>query len=182
VPVLLLVSFALARPAGWIASDFSSGTEGWEVRGAAAGPVWESREGNPPGSILATGESVRGWYFRAPAKFYGNRSRFYGRTLRYDVKLSDFDREAKDDVVLRGGGVALVYDDRAVPLPMWSGRFIRLSVGEGWEKRVGEMRMEATRADFETVLRSLTDLEVRGGSGHGTAPVAPMWASVAAGL
>jgi hypothetical protein len=187
-PLLVLISFALARPAGWIVSDFSTGTEGWEIVGGAVGPTWTSHEGNPPGSISAEGEGLAGWYFHAPAKFYGNRSNFYGRTLRYDVKFGDFDREAKDDVVLRGGGLTLVYDDRTVPLPLWSGRFILLSASAGWEKRVGAMRTEATRAELEKVLKSLTDLEIRGGSANGTSATyldnvsfdAPMWA-VAAG-
>ena len=190
VLAVVLGQAALALAPDWIASDFSSGTDGWEIRGAGVGPVWESYEGNPPGSISAAGEggvsSGPGWYFHAPARFCGNRSTFYGRTLRYDLKVRDSDRGAKDDVLLRGGGITLVYDDKSVPMPMWSARFIRLSIDGGWQKRVGSMRTEASRADFETVLRSLADLEIRGGSSNESSTFldnvslnAPMWASAA---
>jgi alkaline phosphatase D len=110
------------------------------------------------------------WYWRAPAKFLGNRSNLYRHSLSYDLKASGVSRETRDDLVLEGAGMTLVYDDPLPPGPTWSRRTVLLSEFGGWKKRTGMTRVPATRADLQSVLGALSGLEIRGGSGEAMAP------------
>lgn len=183
---------ALADPARGAVSDFASGPEGWTVRGPAMGPVWQSHEGNPPGCITAAAMDAGGaWYWHAPARFYGNRAEYYGSALSYDLKVEGFTRPGSDDVILRGGGMTLLFDDRTPAGPGWLTRVVPLSDGVGWRRRVpsgrGGMSVPATRSDLRAVLGALTDLEIRGGTADGSASAAldnvalngPAWVSAA---
>ena len=170
-PLVLAAVAGVSLAGGPVTSEFATGTDGWQVRGPAVGPTWEGDDGDPPGSISAVTAGTGGdWYWKAPVSYHGNRLDCYGRTLRYSVKhepmsFGDPQDESQDDIVLRGGGLTLSFDDESPVMPMWTGRYIPLHENAGWAKRSGTMRMPATRADLQTVLGSLNSLEIRGGSG-----------------
>lgn len=170
-------------------SDFRAGTDGWRVAGMAMGPVWEPQEGNPPGSISATGmEPGATWYWLAPARFGGQRLGYYGRTLRFDVLATGLDSASmgsasRDDVILRGGGMTLVYNDRTPVTGYWMTHAVPLTETQGWQKLVGGMRGPVNRSEFRRVLASLEGLEIRGASGNGVTYLdnvalnSPLWAT-----
>lgn len=70
-----------------ISSSFSIDSENWSI-----GPRADSF-GSVSGSGIPEYESTGGgddyWYFRAPSKFYGDLSSFYGKSLSFDMKQSN---------------------------------------------------------------------------------------------
>src|SRR4051794_13015953 len=150
----LICTRALGAWTGAVVSDFSHGTDGWTVRGPVMGPAWEPHEGRPPASIMAAStDPGREWYWHAPDRFLGNRSDVYGRTLRYDVRVSSvpesFDVNPEDDVILHGAGTTLVYHAPELAATGWMTRIVPLTEAAGWQKRSGPVRAPATRRDFQ---------------------------------
>lgn len=148
-------------PLGLVASTFDTDDEDWTVVNDAYAPVYHAEGGNPGGYISATdkGQGLY-WYWRAPAKFYGDFSMAYGRTLTFDLKQSPVGQANRDDVILTGGGIQLIYNTPYNPGADWTSYSILLHESAGWiNKATGSA---ATQAEIQTALSALSDLQIRG--------------------
>lgn len=158
----MTASPALAQLAS---STFNVDAEGWLVQGDATSaiPDYNAAGGNPGGFISAD-DSVAGgvWFWRAPAKFLGNKSAAYNETLTFDLIQSLTTTQFNDvDISLAGGGITLVFDTPNNPGTDWTPYSILLNESAGW--RVGNLAGAAPSAlQMQTVLSSLTDLRIRG--------------------
>lgn len=149
---------------GWqIVETFDTGLGGWSFVADVAEFRWQPDGGNTGGYAEAvdfsTGEV---WYFVAPEAFLGNRQGFYGGELAFDLKQSSTASQFDDaDIVLRGGGMTLVFDTPVNPGVDWTGYSISLTDTAGW--KVGSLGgAAATRADLLAVLGNLEALHIRG--------------------
>ncbi len=149
-------------PLGLVASTFDTGDEGWTVVNDAYSPVYYAQGGNPGGYISATDKQQgQYWYWRAPAKFYGDFSMAYGKTLTFDLKQTATTSQAdRDDVILVGGGIRLVYNTSYNPGTTWTSYSIFLHESAGWINTA--TGLIATQAEIQTVLSALSDLQIRG--------------------
>lgn len=150
-----------------VVSEFDNDAEGWTVTGDAqtATPTWEATGGNPDGHIVSD-DSVAGgvWYWNASERYLGDKSGFLNGTLEYDLRVSANDSQfSDDDIVLEGGGTTLVYDhgDQSThPRLDWTEYEVVLNASDdGWTNETGGT---PTRSEFDSVLSSLSSLEIRG--------------------
>lgn len=166
IQLLSLVS-ATCSAAPIVVSDFSSGDEAWLVTGdvTSAVPEYIGAGGNPGGFLRATDQAVGGvWTWDAPAKFLGDRSVSYGYSLTYDLRMRGSGPLFNDsDVILTGSGLAL-YLAQTPPVPAdvaWTSYTALLSETANW--RVGSLAgAAATKENVQSVLASLTRLQIRG--------------------
>ena len=150
-----------------VVSEFDNGPEGWTATGdTQTGSVaWQATGGNPGGHVVAD-DSVAGgvWYWNASEDFLGDKSGFLDETLEYDLNVSSTDSQFNaKDVILEGGGTTLEYDhgDQSThPGTDWTEYEVVLNASDdGWENETGDT---PTRSEFDSVLSSLSSLEIRG--------------------
>ncbi len=198
-PSRLLATAALALaalPLHAAISTFDAGPEGWSARGDVEGTLsWSATGGNPGGHAFIDDLTIGGvTYFVAPAAFLGNQAAALGTNLTFDLKqvypgaANQFDTA---DVILRGGGLVLVYDTPQNPANgAWTSYAVPLSA-PGW--KLNSLAGAAASADqLATALSSLTALEIRAeyqtgaDVGHldnvALVPEPGTWAMLAAGL
>lgn len=171
VPVVLLGTLLASWPGSALAtiveSTFDADDEGWTVTGDAQGgsvvPDYFSSGGNPGGYILADDNTTGGiWYWKAPAKFRGDHSDAYGRTLSFELTQtpthSQIDRV---DISLVGGGYTLVYDTAYNPGTSWTSYSVPLTELGGWS--VGALGAPGpSQSQMQQVLANIGDLQIRG--------------------
>lgn len=165
---LVLLGSAMAvneAAAATIVSTFDSDTDGWTASGDAVSlvPTWLALGGNPGGTIEVDDRTVGGvWYFEAPAKFEGNQSLVYGRSLSFDLyQRGSGPQFDAPDIVLQGGGFTLSLDAGTNPLPLesWRSYSIAFDEGAGWTVDGG---VGATKEQLLAVLGSLDRMRIRG--------------------
>jgi hypothetical protein len=167
---LFLCSFASASFAAPIlaSSTFDSDAEGWTALTTPASSAWTvaggavvnfSADGVPSGSIVVADPDNEWTYFVAPSSFLGNMSAAMGGSLtfdsRYVVPASAYVNEA--DVVLKGAGLALVYDATNSLPGTWTHFDIPLASG-AWRVADTFSGPLATDAQILSVLSSLDAL------------------------
>ena len=147
-------------------SNFNVDTEGWMIVGDAGGliaPVYHPAGGNPTGYISSIDEGTGGtWFFAAPSKFLGNKSWFYGKSLKFDLKQSATNSQFNDDdIILEGNGMTLAFNTTNNPGTNWTSYSVVLSASGGW--RVGDRNGRvSTQAEFRNVLCNVKRLWIRG--------------------
>jgi hypothetical protein len=143
-------------------STFDTNNEDWSTIGDAFSADYNATGGNPGGFISGVDQSLGStWYFRAPAKFLGNRLAAYGQTLTYDIIASDVpDNRGAADVILRGGGITLLYSGVRLPTTSWSHFSVVIKPGKNWV--LGDTNRKATAKQFKKVLANLEELDIRG--------------------
>ena len=147
-------------------SNFNLDSEGWMIIGDAGGilpPIYHTTGGNPTGYISSLDEGAGGtWFFSAPTKFIGNKSWFYGKTLKFDLKQSSRSSQFNDDdVIIEGNGIVLAINTRSNPQTSWTSYSMVLNESGGW--RVGDRNgRRATQSEFRTVLCNVKRLWIRG--------------------
>ncbi len=165
-----LTSFACGPTVPSYASSlFEGDDETWTVAGngdGAARPSFQATGGNGGNGNVCATDALAGdiFYFVAPPKFLGNTSSVYGTRLTFDLKTSSQFMLLKGrDVVLNGGGLALIQNFKDVPGRDWSPRSFTLDDKSGWlvdsSTSTGE---PATEEQVRTVLRNLTAIRLRG--------------------
>lgn len=143
-------------------SSFASGVEGWTLTGDARGPIWVAEGGNPGGYITGMAVSQGAdWAFRAPAAYRGNHAGAYGHTLRFDVRTATVMATDPVQVLLTGNGVTLTYEQGLASSGGWKPVMAPLIEGGGWRRAAPGMPGPATRTDLVTVLKNVTDLQIR---------------------
>ncbi|MBE2253793.1 MAG: hypothetical protein IAE78_29960 [Myxococcus sp.] len=168
VLTLCAASFACGPTVPSYASSlFEGDDETWTVtgNGDVERPSFQATGGNQNGNICAT-DALAGdiFYFVAPAKYLGNVSVVYGKRLTFDLKTSSQFMLIKGrDVVLNGGGLALIQNFRDVPGRDWSPRSFTLDDQSGWLVDSATSTGEpASEEQLRTVLRNLTAIRLRG--------------------
>jgi len=148
-------------------STFEGDADGWVVSGNGDGvqATLKASGGNPRGHICAQDQKDGDvWYFVAPGKFTGAMTQVYGKRLTFDLKQgSIFNQLRGRDVILNGGGVSLVFNIRFAPGLDWTPYSVSIDDSSGWlvDDPTGK-GPAATADDFQTVLRNLTSLRIRG--------------------
>ncbi|HVZ35430.1 MAG TPA: laminin B domain-containing protein, partial [Polyangiaceae bacterium] len=131
--------------------------------------------GNPGGLITAKDDTTGGvFYFVAPAKYLGDASSTYGKTLTFDLKTTSVDSPfTAYGVMLSGGGVTVIalmpYDPS--PAGQWKSYSFALDPSGGWKIVSGpDIHAEdsftsaaaASESDLHKVLSGLSILRIRG--------------------
>ena len=163
--LLIVLGLMACGPASYASSTFEGDDEGWTLanNGSDTRPKLERSGGNPGGSLCGEDKGFGDvWYFVAPRKFLGNASEIYGKRFTFDIKQSNiFDQVRGRDVVLNGGGLALVWNLRYAPGVDWTPTSLRLDDQSNW-RLDGPDGALATEADLRTVLADLNSLRIRG--------------------
>ncbi|MDP1922725.1 MAG: laminin B domain-containing protein [Myxococcales bacterium] len=149
----------------YASSLFEGDDETWLIsgNGDSTRPTFMATGGNGGNGNICATDATREefFYFVAPPKFLGNVSSTYGTRVTFDLKTSSQFMLLKGrDVVLNGGGLALVQNFKDVPGRDWSPRSFALDDKSGWLlDGSGEL---ATEEQVRTVLRNLTAIRIRG--------------------
>jgi hypothetical protein len=143
-------------------STFNTSDEGWVVTPDGIGPTYQSTGGNPGGYISAIDEVLgETWYWEAPAKFLGDVSAVYGGILSFDLNQALIDSQKdRDDVILIGSGITLVYNTTDNPYATWTSYSVVLHESAGWTNLATSL--PATSSDLTQVLSDLSTLRIRG--------------------
>jgi gliding motility-associated-like protein len=168
----IIILYLLLAPSQTVwsqSSTFDTDNEGWRTTGdpSTETPAWVSMGGNPGGYIRGTDAAIGGiWYFRAPAKFTGNKCEAYGRYLRWDQTINGTPNQQQGpggspDVLLFGGGLTLAYDNPDAPGTTWTHYDILLREDAGWRLNNNSGPVP-TQAEFRAALANLTGLQIRG--------------------
>ena len=153
----LAMSLSLSAQAA-VSSTFDTGADGWT--GLTALPYDSSapiHNAGPFGGYSATGGNTGG-YFRLP-EFLGNQSSAVGGSLSYDLYTDTTINYAGPNVVLKGGGLTLVYFLTTQPAVQnaWVGVNVALAPSAAWHLGSASGGAAST-ADFQTALGSLDQL------------------------
>jgi len=161
-----LAPAATAKPIA--KSTFDTASEGWKVVGDTSGdpekPTQVPTGGNPGGYIEAEDAVTGGtMYWRAPAKYLGDKSSAYKGTLSFSLTQSENSSQFEnDDVVLEGVGLRLILTDGISPnpplFPNWGAYTAPLVKTLWFDQTNGE---PASGQDMKAVLGDLDDLYIR---------------------
>lgn len=154
-------------PAADIASNFDdNSTQGWTLRGIGSGPtVHQTLYRVGAHSIYANG---RDNWFRAPHRYLGDMSAYYGAELGYYYLWSNRSsrpllRDTRPDIEITGvNGQTLTLRHIEGPpatVRTWGFYNVRLEEHAGWVR--ANDGAPATRADIEGVLRNVGELVIR---------------------
>lgn len=150
-----------------VASFFDEGSEGWTAVGDTSVGVEYLPTGGRTGSGLRVKDDATGgvWYWVAAAKFLGNQSSAFGRSLRFDLKQvlsSGPDQFETDDVVIETTGLRLVFDIPSPPTDgTWRTYEVPLIAAAGW-KVSSSSGAAATDEQLKSALTNITRLLIRG--------------------
>jgi Laminin B (Domain IV) len=166
--VLATLGLAACGIPSYANSVFEVYDEDWVIgdNGSETRPSLHAQGGNPGGYICGIDQDNADiWYFVAPPKFLGNASGTYGKRLTFDLKQgTSYDQIRGRDVILNGGGLAVVNAVRFAPGLDWTPYTFRLDAsGSGWtiDDQTGNGPL-ASEAELRAVLGSLTSLRIRG--------------------
>jgi gliding motility-associated-like protein len=164
--LILIGASCVVKTQAQIISTFDGDDEGWTAIDNETGPAptYLTTGGNPDGFIrVEDGVGGTATYFVAPEKFYGNRSAFYGGTLEFDLQVYVTANSSTAGVRLTGGGLVLARLLPELPdvSPAWTSYSFVLDETEGWRLN-SPTGSVATQTDIQTVLNSLTALQING--------------------
>lgn len=179
VPALLVVMLGVGAPAHagpvLASSHFDSGTEGWTTSFDATNSptaTYEAAVGNgtPKGSISATDSGAGAyWHFVAPTAFLGAKSSAYGGALSFDLMQTHLSGGTTANlppvVKLAGAGLTLgVFFNYAPSTSQFTSYNVALDTSATWKVLDvnGNTTGTATAAQMQSVLGSLTALQIRG--------------------
>ncbi len=149
-----------------ISSNFTTNAEDWMVVGDAtsAFPLYVAQGGNTGGYVSADDTAAGGvWYWSAPAKFLGDQSSSFGKTLSFDLKQSSINSQFDtDDIIISNGQITITYDHAYNPGLDWTSYSVVLDTINAWkidDITSGEL---ATSEQIMTVLSNILSLKIRG--------------------
>ena len=154
-----------------IKSDFATDTEGWTITGDAQGdfsePSYAAEGGITDGYIFADDDVQGGvWYFTAPKTYNGNKSEFYGATLKFSLlQESRMSKQfLSDDIVIKNGNdqISYIYDKKDFPSKKWTNYSVKISAEQGWFKGGYTSNVQATETDIKAILSNITQFSIRG--------------------
>jgi hypothetical protein len=142
--------------------SFSTDAQGWTVINAASSqPTHHTAGGNPDGYISATNSgSNAAWYWRAPADFHGDLTRYSLPELVFDLIQPGAGVSIPgDDVILEGSTLTLVHSIQP-PTTTWTSYAISLTDPTGWVNRA--TGLPASRLQLIAAAANATSLQIRG--------------------
>jgi len=152
-----------------ISSDFVSGVEGWEIEGDAKGsqgviPNFSEINGvGNSGYIYAIDDATDGvWYFLAPSKYLGDKSKFFNGKIEFyliqDSLMADqFD---DNDLIIEGvSGKKIIYKHENYPTQTWTKYQIKLNSDSQWVDENGDI---ASDENIKAILSNITKIMIRG--------------------
>jgi len=153
-------------------SQFQTDAEGWIITGDAQGGYTEASY-SPDGGVLDgyiyADDDVAGgvWYFTSPNDYHGNKTEYYGATLKYSLfqESNRSNQFESADIIFRNGTDQITYvysDPSKYPTDEWTDYSINISAGNGWLKGAYDSGVEATEADIKAVLSNVTEFSIRG--------------------
>jgi hypothetical protein len=119
--------------------------------------VYETAGGNPGGYLSMRGEPATSSHLAAPDQYLGDKFYLYGGLLSFDLRRPAF---ADVDIVLHGGGRALVFSVPGTEQTNWNSYNLLLHESAGWHRDVLAGPV-TTREEFLGVLTSLDDLLIQ---------------------
>lgn len=147
-----------------VVSTFDDSTEGWQKlpgSDASSAVVWVATGGNINGYVQYN-ETGAGFtdYVSAPAAFLGDKSIYYGGTLRFDIRINLAPVAVPETAKLTGNGLTLAVQ-LAPPSPAntWHHRSVALTENGGWINTT--TGLAPTQAQLLSVLANLTALHLR---------------------
>jgi hypothetical protein len=152
---------------GGVRSSFDSNDEGWTITGDARATGAKPEFGNPDAGttgLISAKDDVTGgiWYFTAPAKYLGDQSQAFGRTLSFDLKVTPISNPFDaPDVVLEAGQLSFNYDLPRDPGTDWTHYEVPLD-GSGWKAGEAADAGMVSAQEFRALLAHLTALRIRG--------------------
>jgi hypothetical protein len=180
---LLVVLTALAvipASAGVIASSsFTSNAESWT--GVTANPgssfdivltpavAYHSTGGNPGGYIALLDPDGNDTMFSAPSPFLGNLSSILNGSISYSTITDQTPDYSGALVVIKGGGLVLVYFTGSQPAVQgqWAAVTVPVAPGANWHLRSTGGSVAAL-SDFQTALANVTSLYITAENHNGT--------------
>ena len=168
---LLCVSSASAD----ITDTFSTDSANWQHVGDNTTPPTYNATGGNPGGYISITDPANGTadYFVAPAKYLGNQSGSIGKTLSFDIHLSNATDYQTDDVDLSNGGTTLAYlfSPQITTTNTWVPETLTLAPSDpNWH--LGSSTGPApSLSDFQSVLSSLTTFKILADYHSGTETV-----------
>jgi hypothetical protein len=174
IVALLLVSNKQITQAHVIAeSTFDVNDEGWEVyEGTTHYPSaiqWSATGGNPDGHVYSADPGDGAFYFKAPAKFLGDRSCAFNGTISWDLKTNTFTPGGSDMGLSihgkdqQGGSIRILKYEHMNVINTWV-RFVwTLNADSGWTfQDAGGNFSPASNTNIMQVLQNVTDIDIVG--------------------
>ena len=159
VAVVLLASVSARAD---IVSLFNSGDEGWlgmsaDLPSYTIGPMFSVSYNASGGYINFTDPNSSEAFFRAPAAYRGNLLPYRAGVLSWDWSTDYSPNYAGPLLVLKGGGLTLVYETGLQPtgLHVFTSMQVDLRPGAFWKLSTGEL---ATQANFNRALASVNEI------------------------
>lgn len=166
--LLVFVGFAASAQ---VTSSFDTDLEGWTagtISGVVATSSYQSTGGNPGGfgSVAppTSGGSTNtsfGWYWNAPAKFFGIYDFSYGSLFKVDLQQSTLGTDnTQSDVIIYSGSNSIHYNFPVKPAvsPAWSSYTIALDETASWRWGNGAL---AVKAQIKIILSNITGIRIR---------------------
>jgi gliding motility-associated-like protein len=175
---LICLSFCASNLSAQIISDFTSNADGWTTPNDADAAIgYLATGGNPTGHVfgspyvLTLGATTFyvPYNFVAPVKYTGNRSTYYGGTLRFHLQQNGTGTavQAAEVIMTNNAGISIWYFP-AAPFnppapPGWQTYSVSLSTTGGfWKTTNSSTGPAATQAQILNVMTDLATLEIRG--------------------
>jgi hypothetical protein len=144
------------------AQVLNDGTDGWTSTGGTFS--YQAAGGNTIGHVRGSDASATStlWYFRAPAKFRGNRYASSAVELSFDLRRNTGTSIAGgEDVILTGGGLNIYATlPSTPPAGSWQSYALAVNTSVGWKVKPGGGT--ATANQIRQVLESLQEVKIRG--------------------
>lgn len=120
--------------------------------------------GGVPGGYVTAHDQGAGatWYWDLPSYFKGNKLAAYNNYLRFDMKTTQVNQTTFDDVVFTGNGLTIFKALNNPSVNVWTHYDVLISDTAGWMKDSNGVLINATFADFQLVLSSLSSIRIRG--------------------
>lgn len=150
-------------------STFENDAGGWKIVGDAQGGYVEPtymEDGGVVGGYIHAKDDVAGgvWYFSAPQEYLGNKSSYYGATLRYSTFQyfpGNPNQFQNKDIIFKSPNSLIYYEYEMEEYPKdtWTHYAIKIEANKGWKKENGN---PASSYDIKNVLKNLTEFSIRG--------------------
>ena len=150
-------------------TGFENDAAGWKIVGDAQGgyiePNYMKSGGVSNGYIYAKDDVAGGvWYFAAPSSYLGNKSNYFGTTLRYSLfqritgSANPFENK---DVIFKSGDRMIYFQMNKTehPRSAWTHYAVQIKANSGWKNQNGNI---ATEAEMRNVLSNVTEFWIRG--------------------
>lgn len=152
-----------------VADSFSQDAAGWTIVGDAQGGYvvasYSEDGGVADGYIYAKDDVLGGvWYFNAPAEYLGDKSNYYGATMRFSLfQKSAMARQFEStDIIIESGDKRISYQLPHYPEEEWGDYAIVIDEESVWLNGNYNSNDKATKSDIEAVLANITGLRIRG--------------------